>query len=201
MIFPINHSDPETGRPAKLLRQLSLGLLLFFANSYALIADSDSQLRAQVGLKLFRTMMSANLDAKNNVDRQGVLHVLLVYANDYNQAKSLAEELSQGLTTIQGLPVEISPISISELEQYQQAKPQGAFITQRLTHDELQRVIRLSINRHILLFSPFEGDVEQGVLGGLSVESAVRPFINMQTLNQSGVRIKPFYLKVAKQYE
>ncbi len=50
----------------------------------------------------------------------------------------------------------------------------------------------------MILYSPFEGDVERGVTAGLSIEAKVLPFVNQRTLEASGVELKPFFLKVAK---
>ena len=54
---------------------------------------------------------------------------------------------------------------------------------------------------HIIVFSPFEGDVERGVQCGIAVQARVRPFLNMKSLKSAGVSLKPFFLKVAKKYE
>ena len=37
----------------------------------------------------------------------------------------------------------------------------------------------------MIVYSPFEGHVESGVLGGLSVEAQVRPYVNRATLEAS----------------
>ena len=109
-------------------------------------------------------------------------------------------QLEHDITPIHGLQVNIRIMALARFRTISDLRPMAIFITQHLQDADLQKLVQLSIRQRVLLFSPFEGDVEQGVLGGLSVRTSVRPYINMHTLRQSGVRIKPFYLKVARQY-
>ena len=62
----------------------------------------------------------------------------------------------------------------------------------------LTSIIKYGIGHHVIVYSPFEGHVELGVLGGLSVEAQVRPFLNRATLEASQISLKPFFLSVAK---
>ena len=186
---------------SRLLQQSLWGLVLFLSTSHALMAGGDSQLRVQVGLKLFRAMMTADQQVAQKADQNGLLQVVLVYADDRHRAQELADELALDLAPIQSYPVQVSILTHQALAHYGGHRPLGIFIVQRMEREELQQLIQFSIARQVLLFSPFEGDVEAGVLGGLAVEASVRPFINLQTLQRSKVQIKPFYLKVAKVYE
>ena len=52
-----------------------------------------------------------------------------------------------------------------------------------------------------LVFSPFAGDLEAGAVAGLYVADRVLPFINAPQARRAGLRFKPFFLKVARQYE
>jgi hypothetical protein len=38
-------------------------------------------------------------------------------------------------------------------------------------------------------------------LGGLAIETRVRPYINLKTMRASRVQIRDFFLKVAKRHE
>ena len=53
----------------------------------------------------------------------------------------------------------------------------------------------------MIVYSPFEGHVEKGVLGGLSVEAQVRPYVNRATVEASQITLKPFFMEVAKVYQ
>ena len=72
------------------------------------------------------------------------------------------------------------------------------FLATPLGASELDRLVAWSIRHGVILYSPFEGDVERGVLAGVSIEAKVLPYINQRTLDASGVEFKPFFMRVAK---
>lgn len=183
-----------------LLLQFLLAALLYSVPSVSLIADTFSDRRAQVGLKLFRTLVGADTQIENKTDGHGHLLVYLVYGTDEKTAQEHASLLTETLKTVRDIPVEISPLPLSALNQTT-PKPAAIFVSQPLSTDEASQLVAFSTEQHIIAFSPFEGDVERGILAGLSVEATVKPLINKQTLQNSQLAIKPFYLKVAKHHD
>lgn len=190
---------------SKIRRLFSLQLLLVVVMismpGRGLIADVYNDRRVHVGLKLFRALISADLQAANKTAADGSLPIYLVHANNNAAALEYQQSLQASLPKLRDMPVRVQVRALSELIATDATKPAAIFITQQLNAEELQQLVQLSIAQKIILFSPFEGDVEKGVLGGLSVEATVRPFINMQTLSASHLEIKSFYLQVAKHYE
>lgn len=179
---------------------LTLALCLFSLVSFPLAgAENFSEHRALVGLKLFRTLISADLNIKDKTNKEGSLTVAMLYADNKSLAEKYQTILQEQLTDVFDIPVMIIPLALEDLNT--SAVPTAIFITQALKTEELQKVVGYCTSKHRIVFSPFEGDVKDGVLGGLSVQATVRPLINMQTLKQSQLNIKPFYLKVAKKYE
>jgi len=59
-------------------------------------------------------------------------------------------------------------------------------------------VVRYGIDHHVIVYSPFEGDVERGILGGIAVEAQVRPYVNAATLTASNITFKSLFFKVTK---
>jgi hypothetical protein len=53
----------------------------------------------------------------------------------------------------------------------------------------------------VLLFSPFEGDVERGVATGFRVTDKVLPMVNTTSLKLSNIQLKAFFLRVAVKHE
>ena len=184
-----------------LALQLLLLALLFSLPCRGLVADSFDERRAHVGLKLFRTLVAADLQVADKVGANGNLSIYLVYANNDSAAQEYQQTLAASFSSVRDVPVKTEVVSLNDILTTNKPKPAAIFVAQQLNDAELQSLVRHSIAKHIILFSPFEGDVEQGVLGGLSVEATVRPLINMHTLSASQLQIKNFYLKVAKQYE
>ncbi|MEJ2417425.1 MAG: hypothetical protein P8Y45_10935 [Exilibacterium sp.] len=184
-----------------LVLQCVLVVMLFSVSGRGLIADSFSDRRAHVGLKLFRTLVAADLQSPNKVSGDGALPIYLVYASNDNAALDYRRTLMESLPRVRDIPVRVDVHALADVLADSADNPAAIFVTQRLNDAELRQLVNYSIAQRIIVFSPFEGDVEKGVLGGLSVEATVRPLINMRTLAASKLAIKNFYLKVAKQYE
>lgn len=181
--------------------QLLLVAVLLSVPGRSLIADDYKDRRIHVGLKLFRALITADLQAPDKIAADGKFPIYLVYANSDSVIQDYQHSLQASLPKLRDIPVRIELHNLQDVITTNSAKPAAIFIAQQLNNLELQQLVQFSIAQKIILFSPFEGDVEKGVLGGLSVEASVRPFINMRTLNASQLEIKSFYLQVAKQYE
>jgi hypothetical protein len=180
--------------------KIVLMLWLLTATFAPAVADAFTDRRITVGQKLFRTMLVANLNYKSHISSDASIYVDLLYQHDNEQAKKLASGLTLELTTINGVPVIVRPLSIAQYINHPKVSSIGAFITEKFDLNSLKKVIaKGQINQHIL-FSPFEGDVEKGVMAGLSVESRVRPYVNILALEQSNIKMKPFFIKVSKLY-
>jgi hypothetical protein len=70
-----------------------------------------------------------------------------------------------------------------------------------LNAEKLQTLTAFANERHMVVFSPFEGDVERGVQSGIAIEARVRPYLNTNALRAAQVRLKSFFMKVAKVHE
>ncbi|MCB1894329.1 MAG: hypothetical protein H6945_07890 [Zoogloeaceae bacterium] len=180
--------------------QLMLIVLLFSLPSESLVAQSFGERRVHVGLKLFRTLVAADTASAAKLDANGRLPVHLVYADNARDAREYALELAADMDSVRGAEVRIEVVSLADLLSGGGIRPAAIFVTQPLDDRELARLVGYAIRQHAILFSPFEGDVEKGVLGGISVEATIRPLINMRTLRASELAIKSFYLRVAKRY-
>ena len=73
----------------------------------------------------------------------------------------------------------------------------GVFLAEPL-HDDLRLVLDFARSRNAMVFSPFEGDVERGAHGGISVRDRILPYINTSALQRDGIRLKAFFTKVAE---
>ncbi|MDO3387896.1 hypothetical protein QWI17_18775 [Gilvimarinus sp. SDUM040013] len=175
--------------------QLLLLCLLLSLPSQSLVADSFSDRRAHVGIKLFRTLLAA----EQNVTSDAGDDIYFVYVTDQTLAEQHALQFNES-TAYSGTPP-AKTIALDAISHTKNFTPRALFISQKLNSNELATVVHYTIEQHIISFSPYEGDVEGGVLGGLSVEATIKPLINITTLESSGIDIKSFYLKVAKRHE
>jgi hypothetical protein len=163
-------------------------------------ADSDEDRRVRAGARLFRALLAADLGLEGKAQKDGALHVL-VYRRDPKAAAQDVVELiaptgDAEQAKIRGLEVLVQVVDALPAEGAE--RPAGVFLAAAPGNDELDRLVRWSIAHHVILYSPFEGHVERGVTAGIAVEAKVQPFVNLSTLEASGVELKPFFLKVAK---
>jgi hypothetical protein len=156
------------------------------------------QIRISAGLDLFQSVLAADMDIKEKRGADGSLLLILIYQNDKKTAGNIAKKL-MAVERIRGIPIRVELIVNSALNQYSNTPPAGIFIIQDI-RDNLPAVIDFGINHHVVVFSPFEGDVEAGVLGGIHISDRLLPYINLGALKASGIRIKPFFLRISKHY-
>ncbi|UTF61772.1 hypothetical protein [Gilvimarinus sp. DA14] len=164
----------------------------------SLVADSFSDRRALVGIKLFRTLISADLQLAEKQSANGSLSIYFVYATDMELAREHLQQWQKNTAAIQQIETTATVISLQEYYRTQPL-PTAVFISQKLNSAELDEFIEYSHNKKIITFSPYAGDVQAGVLAGISVAATIKPLINTATLRTSELSIKDFYLKVAKQ--
>jgi hypothetical protein len=168
--------------------------LALFAPVYA---GDLGDVRSQAGARLFRALLSADTDIdRKTADRQ--LVVLFLYTGDKSRAAALAARFLGDARDIHGIPLAIELSNDASLAAYKSRIPAGVFIAQPLTSGALKNVVGYGIEHHVIVYSPFEGNVESGVTGGLAVEAQVRPYVNLATLTASSISLKPLFFKVTK---
>ena len=174
-----------------------------FANTTS--ADKDSS-RIRIGLKLFRTILAADININKKKDSHGDLPLVLIYNNDLSQANLYAQKLKKlGKGSNQGKikkkPITIKILSSSQLQQLSDSIPAGIYLLEEIENDRLKQLVNYSIKHQIIIYSPFLGAVEQGVTAGLFIDARVNPYLNANTLKMSKLQLKSFFLKVSKYYE
>jgi hypothetical protein len=191
-----------------LAKSLAFALIsvFLFSTSDGAVAETSPKGRIKTGVKLFRTMLAADLDIAGKTDSDGKLFILLVYEDNLHEAENIGKLLTKSKKPgteahIRGISIKIAYTSETSFQNFNNNKIAGIFIAQQFQAGDLEKVIQYGIKNHLIVYSPFEGDVEKGVLGGLSVEARVRPYINAETLRASGISIKPFFMKVTKIHE
>jgi hypothetical protein len=73
-------------------------------------------------------------------------------------------------------------------------------LSHRLDPISLQALIRQAKEKHWALFSPFTGDVEQGVSFGIQIGRNVSPYINLDSIWASGLALEATLFPVVKIY-
>ena len=182
-------------------RLLAFVTALAVALGAPLSADDLGDVRSQAGARLFRAFLSADVDIdRKKVEKDQIL-VVFLYTDERQRAADLAASFAgnpKDAVTIHGAPVLVELSSDTSLASYAGRVPAGIFLAQPPSYNALKSIIRYGIDHHVIVYSPFEGHVERGVLGGLAVEAQVRPYVNLTTLDASNITLKPLFFKVTK---
>jgi hypothetical protein len=172
---------------------------LVLCATHAVLGDEVQDRRAQAGVRLFRSLLAADLDLPKKTTGDHLL-IVFYYVDDKQRAAELARLFSDAAEKIRGLDVVAEITNDATFSAYASRVPAAIFLAQSPPRATLQSIIQYGIHNRLIVYSPFEGHVELGVLAGLSVEAQVRPFVNQSTLEASRITLKEFFLKVTKVY-
>jgi hypothetical protein len=166
------------------------------------VSDNFTLRRITVGAKVFRALLAADVDIAKKKASKGKLKLYLIYLDDTLNAEKAAEVLlNRSDSRIRKIDIDIETVPFSVCVGKKNNRIGGIFLTQYLGEDKLKLLLKRSMEQHIVVFSPFEGDVERGVQCGIAVESRVRPYLNIKALQSASIHLKSFFLRVAKHYE
>ncbi len=177
----------------------TLSVFLLSVSVGASLAGEREARRVWAGLDLFPSLLAADLDIANKQHSDGSLLLVLVYLDNREAAEEMAWRLER-IEEIRNMPVRVELTDDPSLKNYEDRPPFGIFLTQPMPR-ELQSIVLYGRDHQVIVFSPFEGDVERGVLGGIDVAERVLPYINSEAMRLAQIRIKPFFLKIAKQHD
>jgi hypothetical protein len=164
-------------------------------------AGERETLRTWVGIDIFPSFLAADRDIVSKTGSDGKLLLVLKYIDDKETAEKMARHLKK-INTIRGIPIRIELVNDASLEAFKNAKIAGIFITEKDRFPpNIIDLLDFGRKNHVIIFSPFTGDVEAGVAGGIFISDRILPYVNIKTLQLSGIRIKPFFLRIAKTYE
>jgi hypothetical protein len=184
-----------------VLRYYLLALSLMFFCVGKSLASEVSDRRLEIGLSLFPRVLAVDTQFHNKLTPQNTARLAFIYVNDKGKATSLAESLMNSKPIIAKVSVETVAVSVDELDGQSSQKYTGMFITEKLSQQDVERVIHYSTSNGIILFSSFSGDVERGVSIGLLITSRVWPYLNVQMINKAGIQLNELLVKISKRYE
>lgn len=183
--------------PIRKMRFIVVIAACLIASAGHAVEKEDVRIRA--GLDLFPSILAAdmNIEAKKGPD--GSLLLVLVYTKNEEKASDMAGYLAK-VQRIRGIPIRVEISDIRSLDRFEKRIPAGLFLAQPVTQN-LDDLIAYGRKHEIIVFSPFEGDVENGVLGGIHISDRLLPYINIAAMQSSKIQIKPFFLRVTIRYE
>ena len=155
--------------------------------------------RAYAGLTLFPSVLAADRDIAGKQTPSGRLRLLIVFREQRGRAEELADRL-RSVSTIAGIPLQVEVSQAAGRFQPTSGPVAGLYLAEPLGRDR-EPVLRYGRRHQAIVFSPFPGDVAAGVPAGLLISDRILPYLNPEALSDFGIRLKPFFLRVAARYE
>ena len=179
---------------------IGLILLLYLASVFGATPEAQETLppRLQIGINLLPAVIAAN-NGLAAVETDQRITIYLVYRDDRHVARLLEQHLDR-VGKIRKRFIEVQTISLDDLLKLDPEPFSTIFISEQLDR-RLPGLIEFAQKQRALLFSPFKGDVRRGVATGFRVTDKVLPMVNMESLKQSKIQLKAFFLRIAVQYE
>lgn len=185
----------------KTSSRLSICGMLLLCLVQAPLAAQDQNAHAErllsAGLDIFPSFLAADQQLTDKLDKDGYLLLYIVHHNNQRRAQIIAARLKD-IKKIRGLPLRV--VIMRDYDAlFSQEQPAAIFIAQpRLPH--LAGLVLYGKEKSIITFSPFAGDITLGVCGSITVTARILPQVNMTTLAESRLRLKPFFLRIASPY-
>jgi len=189
---------------ATFYQKLLIGLL-FITMPFILFGISETEgidnKRLLIGIDLFPSFLASDKNIQHKVGDDHHLHIVIAYQYEEQIANDMAQRL-ESLKKIRGISIKVVIYSVQDFDKLEYIEDQtiaGLFIAESMI--PLNQIIKLSIKKQFIVFSPFQGDVEKGVAGGIYITEKILPYINMKTLREANIKMKSFFLRVSKKYE
>ena len=181
---------------------LAVALLLLTSVAFA---DSEADRRTDAAVRMFGSVLAADVDLQKKTVDDGKVLLVVYFTSDAVRAEKLAASLrvtaSGEPKKIGGLPVVVETSADASFKSFAKRAPAGIFLAQSPDPRTLKSIVQWGVAHHVIVYSPFEGHVESGVFGGLSIGAQVKPYVNLATMQASQISLKSIFMKVTKVYQ
>jgi len=179
---------------------IGLALLVCLASATGTPALAQDPLppRLQIGINLLPAVIAANNGLTNFAEDES-LPIYFVYLANNHVAELLKRSFGR-VEQIKNRRLDTRAISLDQLLALDIVPMSTIFVAEPM-EGRLDALIEYSKSKRALLFSPFKGDVDKGVASGFHVTDRVRPLVNMDSLKQSKIQLKAFFLRIAVKHE
>jgi hypothetical protein len=175
--------------------------LVVFGFNAAGLANESTDRRVQISLPLFPRIVAVDSKFQNKLTEDKKARLVFVYDRNKSKAKELAKTVRKANKNIVNIRVDTVPMPLAEQLKDNTMTPTAIFVAEPLGESDFKELVLYSINKGIIVFSPYSGDVERGATVGLAITSRVFPYFNSHTLESSGIEINPILLDMSKRYE
>lgn len=186
---------------AWVLRSFLLAMFVVFSvMTGTTLADETDVRRVDISLSIFPRIVAVDNHFRDKLSETKNAVLLFVYDKDEEYAQQLSERMKKSNANIGGMKVETKTISVSDVLPRDDL-PTALFVVEKLSDDQLNKIMAYAHDTHRLVFSPYSGDVERGATVGISVTNRVKPYFNLSSLRQSKVAINALLMKMSKRHE
>src|SRR4051794_22597149 len=137
-------------------RIAALALAFAVSAAPALRSDDMADRRADVGARVFRALLAADVDLPKKTITGNQILIVFFYGSDSRRAVELAGAFAGG-GEVRGLPVVTEVTNDATFARYAGRLPAGVFLADAAPRATVQSLIRFGIDRHVIVYSPFEG--------------------------------------------
>jgi len=183
-----------------LLYTVGLSLSIVFMVSQ-LYASETTDRRVKISLPLFPRIVAVDSKFHSKLTEDNKVRLVFIYDRDRAKANELANEVAKTNRNIVNIEVDSITMSLKDQLSSSAKTPTAIFVSEPLGKSDFKNLVLYGIDKGIIIFSPYSGDVERGATVGLSITSRVFPYFNKKTLDASGVEINPILLNMSKSYE
>ncbi len=173
----------------------------FFVFSSPGFANESTDRRVQISLPLFPRIVAVDKRFQEKLTEDNKARLVFVYDRNRTKARELAKSVGKSNKNIVNVKVDTVSMPLVEQLKENSLTPTAIFVAEPLGETDFRDLVLYGIDKGIIVFSPYSGDVERGATVGLTITSRVFPYFNNHTLEQSGIEINPILLDMSKQYD
>jgi len=163
--------------------------------------DSVEERRLTISASIFPKIIALDQQLTIKTAPDGNIYLGVVYIEDEENARNTALNIRNKVNKLAGIDVQIEHTTLLNILKAPDRRYAGLLISEKLFDKDLIDIITFSSEQNILLFSPFDGDIERGVISSIFVGAKIRPYFNLFALKKAGIELRPSILKVSKTYE
>jgi len=177
-------------------------LSMFIIDSgMAFSSDANTLRRLSISAAIFPRIVGVDLNLENKLDKDNNAKLIIIYTTNKSAAVKIKQIIHKKVPHISGhkVTIELLPVDRASAETIESAT--GLFLAEPLEQSAFRRINQNCINKSRVCFSPFPGDVENGMLAGIYIGAQIRPFFNKNSLKKSNINVNPVLLKASRTHE
>ncbi|MDH5231067.1 MAG: YfiR family protein [Gammaproteobacteria bacterium] len=185
---------------SRLLRQVTIIFILMTGNLYSESNLSEElQRRVSISVSIFPKIVATDTGITTKlIDNQ--INLAVAYKTEKAYASALVADFNQRINKIRSSEAITQIVSIKNLS-LKHNNFSAIFLAEVLSDQEFAKLLAYAIKHHIILFSPFPGDVERGAIAGIAIEARIRPFFNLNSLKRAQIEISQTLIRISRTHE